>query len=224
MPRVYQKHRMAKISKNTLVLPLVKKAFYFAAQKHNRQYRKGTKVPYFAHSALVALGVSKYSSEPETIAAAVLHDVLEDCAVTPKQLSKLFGKKVARIVVELSASSALINKRTVWKTKKQAYLRKIKRASRETLVIIAIDKITNMQSYFEAAVSMEKRRLNSLFGGTSSEYFWYYDEIYKILHSKLKKHPVTDLYKKMFLLYRASLDSLTQGILPSNLSTDVVQG
>ncbi len=186
--------------------PLIKKAVYFAAEKHDGQYRKGSRVPYFAHPVLVAFGVLEYSKDQHVIAAAILHDILENCPqVTLGELKKIFGNKVARIVEEVSLSVNKAKKKKGWKNKKELYLNKIKNASKEALLVVAIDKISNMRAYFESAMARGKNDLTKLFGGTLEDYFWYYGKISAVLESKLGNHSIVKEYKKTLLYYQIQL-------------------
>ena len=119
----------------------IKKALYFATEKHDGQYRKGSgRVPYIAHPVQVAFIVSTYTKDAEVIAAAFLHDVIEDCPnVSVNLLRKEFGNKIAQLVDEVSL---VANKKfATWKERKEIYLKKIKDASKEALIIVAVDKV-----------------------------------------------------------------------------------
>lgn len=185
--------------------PIIKKAVYFSAEKHDGQYRKGSRVPYFAHAVLVALGVFKYSTDEHLIAAAVLHDVLEDChEVTIKELKKLFGDRVVRLIREVSFLKNKHDKNLFWKEKKLLYIKKIRDVSKEALLIVAVDKMSNMQAYFEA-IKSGRKDLNKFFGGTMDDYFWYYQEIYIILKYRLKGHMVVKEYRNILEHYEKNL-------------------
>lgn len=54
-------------------------AFAFAAKHHDRQVRKGTRLPYLTHPANVALILTRYGRDEDTVVAGILHDVVEDC-------------------------------------------------------------------------------------------------------------------------------------------------
>lgn len=54
-------------------------AFAFAAKHHDRQVRKGTRLPYLTHPANVAIILTRYGRDEETVIAGILHDVIEDC-------------------------------------------------------------------------------------------------------------------------------------------------
>ena len=54
-------------------------AFAFAAKHHDRQVRKGTRLPYLTHPANVAVILTRYGRDEHTVVAGILHDVIEDC-------------------------------------------------------------------------------------------------------------------------------------------------
>lgn len=54
-------------------------AFAFAAKHHDRQVRKGTRLPYLTHPANVAVILTRYGRDEDTVIAGILHDVIEDC-------------------------------------------------------------------------------------------------------------------------------------------------
>jgi (p)ppGpp synthase/HD superfamily hydrolase len=83
-------------------LPLARKAAAFAAAAHAGQTRKYTNEPYFNHVEAVAHAVAAAGADEATIAAAYLHDVLEDTATTVDELVEAFGPGIAEIVVDLS--------------------------------------------------------------------------------------------------------------------------
>lgn len=79
---------------------LIAAADRFAAQAHAGQVRKGAPpLPYIAHPRAVHAIVAAETNDPTAQAAALLHDVLEDCeGITPEDLSARFGAPVAEIV------------------------------------------------------------------------------------------------------------------------------
>lgn len=76
---------------------LIRRAYDFAAQAHEGQYRKSGE-PYIQHSLAVALLLAELRMDAETIAAGLLHDVVEDRNVPVEELEARFGTGVARMV------------------------------------------------------------------------------------------------------------------------------
>ena len=81
---------------------LLSRADVFAAQVHRDQTRKYTGEPYVEHCRSVAAIVSQHTSDEEVIAAALLHDTLEDTPTTHGDLERIFGKRVADLVLEVT--------------------------------------------------------------------------------------------------------------------------
>src|SRR5947208_340092 len=54
-------------------------ALAFAAKHHDRQVRKGTRLPYLTQPANVAIILTRYGNDDDTVVAGILHDVIEDC-------------------------------------------------------------------------------------------------------------------------------------------------
>ncbi|MEP9351965.1 HD domain-containing protein [Xanthobacter sp. KR7-65] len=91
-------------------LALVVRALAFATLRHTDQRRKGRRAqPYVNHLAEVALLVSESTggTDAELVAAALLHDVVEDQGVTAAEIESTFGADVAALVMEVTDDKAL---------------------------------------------------------------------------------------------------------------------
>src|SRR5688500_20258867 len=78
-------------------------AFAFAAKHHDRQVRKGTKLPYLTHPANVAVILTRYARDEDSIVAGILHDVVEDCdreGYTQETLERRIGEKFGESVLQ----------------------------------------------------------------------------------------------------------------------------
>lgn len=78
-------------------LKLIEDAYYFAEEMHRPQVRKSGE-PYIIHTIQVAYVLASLRTGPQTIAAGFLHDVIEDCDVTEKQMVERFGRDVYNLV------------------------------------------------------------------------------------------------------------------------------
>jgi len=91
-------------------LPLLLDALVFAAEKHRHQRRKDAHAsPYINHPIALAhtLAVEGGVSDPVTLAAAVLHDTIEDTNTTHAELAERFGREVADVVAEVTDDKGL---------------------------------------------------------------------------------------------------------------------
>ena len=78
-------------------------ALAFSAKHHDRQVRKGTRLPYLTHPANVAIILTRYGRDECTVVAGILHDVVEDCvgdAYTSEMLDQRIGEKFGYDVLE----------------------------------------------------------------------------------------------------------------------------
>ncbi len=120
-------------------LTLIQKSSNFANFAHYSQTRRGGE-PYFNHVSRVAELVQSLTSDEEMIAAAYLHDTLEDCAdVTPTQLKRLFGTRVVSFVQELTNDEALKHQLG----KEEYMVRKLSSISADALLIKLCDTLNN---------------------------------------------------------------------------------
>jgi GTP pyrophosphokinase len=78
-------------------LEAFRRAYFFAAQAHTGQYRKGG-APYVTHPLAVAEILAGWRLDVQTLIAALLHDVVEDTGVTSEEIAQKFGKAVANLV------------------------------------------------------------------------------------------------------------------------------
>ena len=100
-------------------MTLVSDAMIFAACAHDGMLRKGTNVPYIVHPAEVAAIASTLTDDPEILAAAVLHDVIEDCGVSWQELAQRFGARVAELVLS-ETQERCGDPRMTWEARKRA--------------------------------------------------------------------------------------------------------
>ena len=81
----------------TVNLQLIERAYKYASERHNTQYRKSGE-PYIIHPLEVALILTSFNAGPSTIAAGLLHDVIEDTSVTHEEMEQEFGTEITSLV------------------------------------------------------------------------------------------------------------------------------
>ena len=129
-------------------------AFAFAAKHHDQQVRKGTRLPYLTHPANVAMILTRYGQDEETVVAGILHDVVEDCVrdrYTRDVLEQRIGEKFGQGV--LDTVLAVTQRRTdddgielSSEEQKADYLERLAQASERARWVCAADKIHNGSS------------------------------------------------------------------------------
>ena len=138
--------------------PLLERARACAEEKHRGQFRKGAaREPYVVHVEHVALIVEKLvgSADQNLIAAAYLHDVIEDSEETRETLALTFGEDVADLVAQLSDPPGLSEQ-----DRRQAQIDHAPQLSDRAKLIKIADKVSNLDEMFRdppPGWSVEKR-------------------------------------------------------------------
>ena len=126
-------------------------ALAFAAKHHDRQVRKGTRLPYLTHPANVAIVLTRYGRDEDTIIAGILHDVIEDCVrenYTRDMLAQLIGDKFGMNVLDtvLAVTQRNIDDSGTdlsSEERKDDYLERLEQASESARWVCAADKLHN---------------------------------------------------------------------------------
>lgn len=126
----------------------IERAIALALRAHEAQVRKGDgQLPYVVHPVTVALILSRYTGDEDTIIAGLLHDTLEDTLVTAEEIALAFGEKVRDMVLDVTEPD-LPN--LSWETRKARYLRRLQTAPRPSLLVAGADKVANLISMIAA--------------------------------------------------------------------------
>lgn len=132
--------------------PLIERALDLAISAHCDQRRKLSGTPYVSHPIMVAWTLLQAGFTDENwLAAALLHDVIEDTAVTREELAQQFPAAVIAIVDEVSEQKldATGQKRS-WSARKQDHLEQIRGASAGGRAVTLADKLHNLTSIVAA--------------------------------------------------------------------------
>ena len=129
-------------------------ALAFAAKHHDRQVRKGTRLPYLTHPANVAIILARYDQDTDTVVAGILHDVIEDCvreAFTRETLEQRIGDKFGTGVLDtvLAVTYRLIDDDGVELShddRREDYLARLAGANDSARWVCAADKLHNASS------------------------------------------------------------------------------
>jgi len=127
--------------------PLLLQAVAFASQKHRTQRRKDELTPYINHPLHVALLLSEVGGvrDSEILAAAVLHDTVEDTDTTLGELAAHFGDHVASLVLEVTDDDTMPYRR-----RKQYEIDHAPQLSDEATLIKLADRTSNVMDLVEA--------------------------------------------------------------------------
>jgi len=179
-------------------LTLLDRAIIFATKAHSGTTRKGTNVPYIVHPIEAAAIVSAMTDDEEIIAAAVLHDVLEDTDATREELHARFGYRITELVANESEDKRRdLPASLTWKIRKQETITFLEtRASRDAKILALADKLSNLRAiHRDTCIIGDKvwERFNEKDKGMHG---WMYRSIAEALR-ELEEHPTWQEYDRL---------------------------
>lgn len=161
----------------------VNHAFAFAAKHHDRQVRKGTRLPYLTHPANVAVILISYGCDERTVVAGILHDVVEDCVrdgFTREMLEQRIGEKFGANILEtvLGVTYRRTDDDGIEMSsdeRKTDYLSRLSLANEQALWVCAADKVHNVNSLLsDLRRTLDANSVWSRFtGGRAGAVKWY---------------------------------------------------
>lgn len=169
---------------------VINHAFAFAAKHHDRQVRKGTKLPYLTHPANIAVILTRYGCDGQTVVAGILHDVIEDCirdGYTREMLEQRIGDKFGNRVLEtvLAVTYRRYDDDGVelsGEERKADYLERLSQASEEARWVCAADKIHNASAILsDLRRTVDPETIWSRFGGGRAATVRWYRSVFERL-------------------------------------------
>lgn len=165
---------------------LVQKAMMYSKGAHGAigQKRKGTNLPYFVHCENVATIVSSYGGSSMMVAAAYLHDTVEDTMITIEMIKEEFGEDVANLVDEVTNKYDNVPAKNRTQRKEMEHQR-ISAISTEAKMIKMADIIDNLSTFehldesFQKVYGMELRNLVDILSDLTSPIWDYTDALLK---------------------------------------------
>ena len=126
---------------------LLDRAIVFAVRAHAGTERRGKGFPYIVHPMEAMEIVATMTRDQELLAAAALHDTVEDTDVTIEQIRTEFGDRIASLVA--SESDTVLNDLSVEESlhaRKQVAIDRLAHASRDGKIVALGDKLSNMRA------------------------------------------------------------------------------
>ena len=135
------------MANNPLNTAVLDRAIIFAVKAHSGTERRGKGYPYIVHPLEAVEIVATMTADQELLAAAALHDTVEDTDVTVEQIRKEFGDRVAELVASESDDMPVgVSEKDSWHARKQAAIDRLSKASREAKMVALGDKLSNMRT------------------------------------------------------------------------------
>ena len=169
--------------------PRVERAFTTMLDAHGLHRRKAGRGYEATHVTAVALIVSDYGFDEDTVIAALLHDTLEDTDLDPEVIRQEFGDLVLATVRDVSEP----RKPRAWRERKQVYIEQLRVTPRDSARAVAsADKIHNL-SKMTAGLAAQGDTFIKPFTASLDEMVWYQRTVLGILqdawtHAILDEH------------------------------------
>ena len=131
-------------------MELVSEALAFAVKAHDGMRRKKNNTPYILHPMEAAVIVGTMTDDQNLIAAAALHDVVEDADITIDEIEERFGKRVRELVEsETEDKRADLPPESTWRIRKEESLAVLKNTDDIGVRMVWLgDKLANMRSIY----------------------------------------------------------------------------
>lgn len=157
---------------------IIDKAILFATKAHQGSLRKGSKLPYILHPLEAGVIVSAMTNDENVIAAAILHDVLEDTSVTYEELKNEFGDAADYVQAESENKRRELPPEATWKIRKQETIDHLTaETSREIKMIALADKLSNIRSMYQDYQLIGDALWERFHEKRKEEQGWYYKSL-----------------------------------------------
>ena len=160
-------------------MELVSEAIAFAVKAHDGMRRKKSDAPYILHPMEAAVIVGTMTDDQNLIAAAALHDVVEDAGITIDEIEERFGKRVRELVAsETEDKRADLPPESTWRVRKDESLAVLKNTDDLGVLMVWLgDKLANMRSIYRD-FKVEGNEMWQRFNQKDvNEQAWYYRSI-----------------------------------------------
>lgn len=182
---------------------LLDRAIIFAVNAHAGTERRGKGYPYIVHPMEAMEIVATMTADQELLAAAALHDTVEDTDVTVEQLQAEFGERIASLVADESdVMPAGMTEEASWHQRKQAAIDRLSKASHDAKIVAMGDKLSNMRAIARDYAALGDALWNRFHTSDPKEHAWHY----RGLADALRELDETEAYREF--------DSLIKQVFP----------
>ena len=161
---------------------LVDKAIIFATEAHKNSGRRAKLSPYILHPLEAMAVCETLTNEHEVLAAAVLHDTIEDTDVTYEDLKREFGDRVANIVYNESDNTLDgFTDDMPWQQRKVLSTKRITNSNLDTKMVALSDKLSNIRATYRDYKTLGDKVWDRFWVKDPSVHKWRYNELLKAL-------------------------------------------
>ncbi|MBR1867277.1 MAG: HD domain-containing protein [Clostridia bacterium] len=155
------------------------KAIIFSVNAHSGMVRKTKTTPYILHPMEVATIVGTMTSDREVLAAAILHDTVEDTSATAEEIKEKFGERIATLVASETENKRIeMTPEDSWEIRKKESLEVLRRSDDINVKILWMgDKLANVRSFYRAWREKGNDLWLDFHQKDASKQAWYYRTI-----------------------------------------------
>ena len=154
---------------------LLDRAIIFAVHAHAGTERRGKGYPYIVHPMEAVEIVATMTADQELLAAAALHDTVEDTEVTVDQLKAEFGERIASLVADESdVMPEGMTEEAGWHQRKQAAINRLAKASHDAKMVALGDKLSNMRAIARDYAELGDALWNRFHAKDPKDHEWHY--------------------------------------------------
>lgn len=154
---------------------ILDRAIVFAVKAHANTERRGKGYPYIVHPLEAVEIVATMTPDQELLAAAALHDTVEDTEVTVEQLRAEFGERIASLVADESdVMPAGMTEEASWHQRKQAAINRLSKASHDAKMVALGDKLSNIRAIARDYDEIGDALWNRFHTNDPKEHEWHY--------------------------------------------------
>ena len=163
-------------------MELVSEAIVFAVKAHDGMRRKKSDSPYILHPMEAAVIVGTLTDDQNLIAAAALHDVVEDAEITIQEIEEKFGRRVRELVEsETEDKRADLPPESTWRIRKEESLEVIKNTEDIGVLMVWLgDKLANMRAIYRDFKTEGVQMWQRFNQKDANEQAWYYRSIVRM--------------------------------------------
>ena len=173
-------------------------AILYATFAHAGTKRKGKERAYILHPLEVMTIAGSITEDEDVLAAAVLHDTVEDTSTTKEDILRVFGPRVAELVDAESENKREDQKaEDTWQLRKQETIDHLKTVDRDAKLICLGDKLANLREIsrdFEKTGETFWQRFNQK---DPKKHGWYYQSLFSVLEEEFRGTPAIDEYRTL---------------------------
>ena len=154
---------------------LLDRAIMFAVRAHAGTERRGKGFPYIVHPMEAVEIVATMTKDQELLAAAALHDTVEDTDTTVEQIREEFGDRIASLVAsESDTMPEGMSEEDSWHARKQAAIDRLAHASHDAKIVALGDKLSNMRAIARDYVQQGDALWNLFHAKDPKDHEWHY--------------------------------------------------